>query len=111
MKRIRVCFPLKEMRQRKPPTLPWLQNLRRSLLLQLLFRLLLAKARLPRLPLPMRARPVQLFREAQVLQATLQRCLPLVPKTGLRLFPRQMPEPVPVPEVLHRLRHRTLPAR
>ena len=75
MIRIRVCCPLKVMRQRKPPTLPWLRNLCRSLLLHLLFRLLLAKARLPRLPLPMRAHPVQLFREAQVLQATFQRCL------------------------------------
>ncbi len=111
MIRIRVCFPLKEMRQRKPPTLPWLRNLRRSLLLHLLFRPLLAKARLPRLPPPMPARPVQLFREAQVLQAAFQRCLPLVPRAGLRLFPRQMQELVPVPEVLHRLQHRVLPAR
>lgn len=109
--RIWVCFPLKEMRQRKLPTLPWLRNLRRSFLLHLLFRLLLAKARLPRLPLPMRACPVQLFREAQVLQATFQRCLQLVPRTGRRLFPRQVLELVQVPEVLHRLRHRALPAR
>ena len=107
MIRIRVCCPLKVMRQRKPPTLPWLRNLRR---LHLLFRLLLARARLPRLPLPMPACPAQLFREAQVLQAAFQRCLPLVPQTGLRLFPRQMLEPVPVPEVLHRLQHRVLPA-